>query len=121
LDKKTLAWFYLFLGGMFETVWATTMFMSEGFTHIVWTAITIMFLFVSVGLLDMGLKISNIPTGVGYSVWVGVGALGAVIVGILLFNEPATLIRLFFVLVIITGIIGLEMFTKKADSVEEIE
>lgn len=99
---------------MFETVWATTMFMSEGFRHVPWTIITIIFLFISVWFLDRGLK-SDIPTGVGYSVWVGIGALGAVIVGIFLFNEPATPIRLFFVLVIIFGIIGLEMFTKKVD------
>ncbi|HKM13815.1 MAG TPA: multidrug efflux SMR transporter [Candidatus Methanomethylophilaceae archaeon] len=118
MDKKTLAWVYLFVGGMFETVWATTMFMSEGFSHIFWTIITIIFLFISVWFLDMGLK-SDIPTGVGYSVWVGIGALGAVIVGILLFNEPATLIRLFFVLMIIVGIVGLEMFTKKVDLTTE--
>ena len=120
LNKKTLAWVYLIVGGMFETVWATTMFMSEGFRYIPWTIVTIIFLFVSVGFLDMALK-SDIPTGVGYSVWVGIGALGAVAVGILLFDEPATLIRLFFVIVIISGIIGLEMFTKKADSGEERE
>ncbi len=115
MDTKRLAWVYLFIGGMFETVWATAMFMSEGFTQILWTIITIIFLFVSVWFLDKGLR-SDIPTGVGYSVWVGIGALGAVIVGIVLFNEPATLIRLFFVLMIIVGIIGLEMFTKKAES-----
>lgn len=97
---------------MFETVWATTMFLSDGFSVIPWTALTIGFLFVSTWFLDLAFK-KGVPTGVGYAIWVGVGALGSVLVGILLFDEPATPVRIFFVLLIIVGIGGLEMSSKK--------
>ncbi len=107
----TKAWVYIIVGGMFETAWATTMFMSEAFTKFIWIIPTVAFLFVSVWFLDLGMK-ANIPTGVAYSVWVGIGALGAVLVGIVAFNEPVTMLRMFFVLVIILGIIGLELFSK---------
>jgi quaternary ammonium compound-resistance protein SugE len=112
MKGSSVAWVYLFVGGLFETVWATTMFLSEGFSVFLWTAVTIPFLFVSTWFLDLAFK-RGVPTGVGYAIWVGVGALGSVIVGILLFDEPATPVRIFFVLLIIAGIGGLETSSKK--------
>ncbi len=111
-DGKRKGWTYLIVGGLFETVWATTMFLSEAWTIPLWTIITIVFLFISVWFLDKGLRY-NIPTGIGYSVWVGIGALGAVIVGIFLFNEPVTLARIFFISLILVGVVGLEGSSKK--------
>ncbi|MGE0015455.1 MAG: multidrug efflux SMR transporter [Candidatus Methanomethylophilaceae archaeon] len=112
MKGSSVAWVYLLVGGSFETAWATTMFLSNGFSVIPWTALTIGFLFVSTWFLDLAFK-RGVPTGVGYAIWVGVGALGSVIVGILLFDEPATPIRIFFVLLIIAGIGGLEASSKK--------
>jgi quaternary ammonium compound-resistance protein SugE len=112
MKGSSVAWAYLFIGGLFETVWATTMFLSEGFSVFLWTAVTIPFLFVSTWFLDLAFK-RGVPTGVGYAIWVGVGALGSVMVGILLFSEPATPVRLFFVLLVIVGIGGLEASSKK--------
>lgn len=113
MKSNAIAWTYLVVGGMFETVWATTMFISEGFSKIPWTAVTIAFLFVSTWFLDLAYK-RGIPTGVGYAVWVGIGALGSVMAGIILFGEPATPLRLSFVLLVIVGIGGLEMSSKRA-------
>lgn len=120
MNDITKAWIYIIIGGMFETVWATTMFLSEGFTIWTWTIITVIFLFVSVWFLDVGMR-ADIPTGVAYSVWVGMGALGAVLVGIFAFSEPVTLTRMFFVFMILFGIMGLEMSSryKEKSSVEE--
>ena len=111
MKEITKAWIYIIAGGMFETAWATTMFMSESFSVLVWVIPTVAFMFVSVWFLDLGMK-SDIAMGVAYSGWVGIGALGAVIVGIAAFSEPVTPIRIFFVLMIILGIIGLELFSK---------
>ncbi|MGI6471868.1 MAG: DMT family transporter [Candidatus Methanomethylophilaceae archaeon] len=99
------------IGGMFETLWATTMYLSECFTIWYWTVPTFGIMFISVWFLERGMG-ANIPTGVAYSVWVGMGAVGTVAVGIFLFSEPVTLERMFFVFLIIFGIIGLEMSTK---------
>ena len=76
MDQKTLGWVFLIIGGLFETVWATTMFVSDGFTVPLWTAITIVFMFVSTWFLNVAFT-KGIPTGIGYSVWVGIGALGS--------------------------------------------
>ena len=99
------------IGGMFETVWATTMYLSETFTIWYWTVPTFGVMFISVWFLERGMQ-EDIPMGVAYSVWVGMGAVGAVVVGIFLFAEPVTFSRMFFVFLIIFGIIGLEMSTK---------
>ena len=120
MNQKKLGWVFLVIGGMFETVWATTMFVSEAFTVPLWTAVTIFFLFVSTWVLNVAYT-KGIPTGVGYSVWVGIGALGAVVVGALLYDEPVTLLRILFVIVIIAGIGGLEMSTSKKDKNEKTE
>ncbi|MDN5357177.1 MAG: multidrug efflux SMR transporter [Candidatus Methanomethylophilaceae archaeon] len=113
MKSDAVAWMYLIVGGMFETVWATTMFISEGFSKIPWTVVTVAFLFVSTWFLDLAYK-RGIPTGVGYAVWVGIGGLGSVVVGIILFGEPATPLRLLFVLLVLVGIGGLEMSSKRA-------
>lgn len=111
-NNKKKGWTYLIVGGLFETVWATTIFLSEAWTVPLWTVITVVFLFVSVWLLDKGLTY-DIPTGVGYSVWVGIGALGAVIMGVFLFDEPVTVARIFFISLILVGVMGLEGSSKE--------
>ncbi|MGE5556498.1 MAG: DMT family transporter [Methanocella sp.] len=105
---KVGAWTWVLLGGIFETAWAVTMKYSEGFTQIFWTAATLAFLGCSIYLLNGGMK-RGVPVGGGYAVWVGIGAVGSIIMGLILFAEPLDSTRLAFAALIIVGIIGVEL------------
>jgi quaternary ammonium compound-resistance protein SugE len=100
-------WIFLILAGLFEPVWVVSMKYSQGFTDILWATATFIFLFFSMYFLALALK-SKIPIGTAYSIWVGIGAIGALTAGILLFNESSDIVRLGFVLMIIVGIVGLQ-------------
>ena len=100
-------WLYIFIGGVFETLWATTMSFSNTFTDLFWTAVTIVILPISVIFLYKALD-GGLPTGPSYAVWVGIGAIGAVIVSILMGSVP-NLIGFFFLGVLIAGVIGLNL------------
>ena len=102
-----MAWGILFLAGLFEVAWAIGLKYSEGLTRLwpsVWTALAVA---LSVWLLGLALK--SLPLGTAYSVWVGIGAVGTVVLGIVLFGESANAIRLISVTLIIGGIIGLKL------------
>ena len=102
-----MAWGILFLAGLFEVAWAIGLKYSEGLTRLwpsVWTALAMA---LSVWLLGLALK--SLPLGTAYSVWVGIGAVGTVVLGIVLFGESANAIRLISVTLIIGGIIGLKL------------
>jgi len=101
-------WTWVIIGGTFETVWALTMKQSEGFTVIPWTLVTIAFMFVSVGLLNIGLK-RGVPVGGGYAVWAGVGAVGSLVMGIILYHESLAILKFVFAAVILIGIAGVEL------------
>ena len=87
---------------------------SEGFTDELWVAATFIFLFFSMYFLALALK-SKIPMGTAYSIWVGIGAIGALIAGIVLFNESSNMVRLGFVLMILIGIVGLQTTSRSED------
>lgn len=102
-------WIILVLAGLFETGWAIGLKYTDGFTRLwptVWTGLAMI---VSLWLLGIALK--TLPVGTAYSVWVGVGAVGTVILGIALLEEPANAARLISVALIILGIIGLKLAT----------
>ena len=102
-------WIILVLAGLFEVGWAIGLKYTEGFTRLwpfVWT---VMAMLVSLWLLGIAMK--SLPIGTAYSVWVGVGAAGTVILGIALFNEPVNAFRLISVGLIIAGIVGLRLAT----------
>ena len=102
-----MAWGILFLVGLFEVAWAIGLKYSEGLTRLwpsVWTALAMA---LSVWLLGLALK--SLPLGTAYGVWVGIGAVGTVVLGIVLFGESANAIRLISVTLIIGGIIGLKL------------
>lgn len=101
------AWTAILLGGCFETAWAMTMKQSEGFTVLPWTLVTLFLLGCSTVLLDQGMK-RGIPIGTGYSVWVGIGAVGSIVMGIIVYHESLTAVRLFFATLIVAGVVGLE-------------
>lgn len=104
-----MAWLVLILAGVLEVVWAVGLKYTEGFTRF-WPSVgTLLAMVLSVLLLGWAMK--SLPMGTAYAVWVGVGAVGAVIFGILLFGEPASAPRLLSVALIVTGIIGLKLAT----------
>ncbi len=105
-----MVWLILLVAGMFETGWAVGLKYTEGFTRLwpsVWTGLS---MFISVVLLAHCMK--TLPVGTAYAVWTGIGAVGAVILGIFLFHEPAAWPRLACLALIISGIIGLKLVGK---------
>ena len=102
-------WIILVLAGLFEVGWAIGLKYTEGFTSLWPTVWTILAMLVSLWLLGIAMK--SLPIGTAYSVWVGVGAAGTVILGIALFNEPVNAFRLVSVGLIIAGIVGLRLAT----------
>jgi quaternary ammonium compound-resistance protein SugE len=104
-----MAWAILVLAGLFEVGWAIGLKYTEGFTRLWPTAWTVLSMIVSLGLLGIAMK--TLPVGTAYSVWVGVGAVGTAILGIVLLGEPANAARLTSVAFIIAGIVGLKLAT----------
>jgi quaternary ammonium compound-resistance protein SugE len=102
-----MSWVYLFLAGVLEIVWAVGLKYTEGFTRLWPSVITIAVAWLSFYLLALAVK--TIPVGTGYAIWTGIGAAGVAILGMVLFGEPATLARFFFLALIIVGIVGLKL------------
>jgi len=100
-------WLILFIAGLFETAWAIGLKYSDGFTRFWPTAGTVISMAISLGLLGMAMR--SIPLGTAYAVWVGVGAVGTALFGIYLLNEPANILRIISLALIIAGIIGLKL------------
>ncbi len=102
-----MSWAILFLAGLLEIGWALGLKYTEGFTRF-WPSIgTVVAMGLSVVLLGIAMK--QIPVGTAYAVWTGIGATGTVILGIVLFGEPATALRLGCLGLIVAGIIGLKL------------
>lgn len=97
----------LLLAGLFEVAWAIGLKYTDGFSRPLPTLLTLSAMAVSVLLLAMAVK--QLPLGTAYAVWTGIGAVGTVLMGIWLFNEPATLARVLCLLLIIGGILGLKL------------
>ncbi len=102
-----MSWVILTIAGLFEIGWAIGLKYTEGFTR-PWPAVgTVLSMIVSLGLLGIAMK--SLPVGTAYAVWVGVGAVGTVVLGIVLLEEPATPARLASVALIVAGIVGLKL------------
>jgi quaternary ammonium compound-resistance protein SugE len=101
-----MAWVFLVIAGIFEIVWAIGLKYTEGFTKLIPSAITVAGMAISFYFLSMAVK--TLPIGTAYAIWTGIGAAGAVILGIVLFGEPKSFLRLMFVAFILIGIIGLK-------------
>ena len=102
-----MAWIYLFIGGLLEIGWAIGLKYTEGFTRPLPTIGTLICMVGSVLLL--GLAIKAIPVGTAYAVWAGIGAAGTAMLGIILFGDPATALRLMCIGLIVAGIVGLKL------------
>ena len=101
------AWIALIIAGLLEVCWAIGLKYTHGFTKIVPSVFTAVALIASMYLLARAAQ--TLPIGTAYAVWVGIGALGAAVVGILLLNESASPLRLFFLALLLVSIVGLKM------------
>ena len=102
-------WFYLIMSGFIDVAWALSMKKADGFSNPGWSALSLVLLAVFVYLLTKALQV--LPVGTAYAVWTGIGAAGTVAVGIIFFSEPATMGRLFYIGVVVAGIVGLQTTT----------
>jgi quaternary ammonium compound-resistance protein SugE len=102
-----MSWIILFFAGLFEVGWAVGLKYTDGFSRPLPTALTIAAMAVSLGLLGLAMK--ELPLGTAYAVWTGVGAVGTVIAGIILFGESVAFFRLASVALIIAGLVGLKV------------
>lgn len=106
-EEDKVEWVYLGIAGAMEVLWSTFLKFSEGFTKPLPTVITAAGLAASMFFLAKATKV--LPIGTAYGIWTGIGALGAVIVGIVVFKEPATAGRMFFASLLLVGIVGLKL------------
>ena len=98
-----MAWTILFFAGLLEIVWAFSMKLSDGFTRLVPSIVTIAAMFLSFGLLALAMK--SLPLGTAYIVWTGIGAVGAFIVGIMVLGEAVTPMRVLAAVLIVSGLV----------------
>ncbi len=103
---NSMAWIYLLIAGLLETVWAIGMKYTEGFTQFWPSVCTVLAMIASFFFLSKALM--TIPVGTAYTTWTGIGAVGTVILGILLFGESHDIFRIIFISMIVVGIIGLK-------------
>ena len=102
-----MPWFLLILAGLFEIGWAIGLKYSEGFTRLWPSVATVIAMAVSLGLLAAALR--SLPLGTAYAVWVGVGAVGTVILGVVLFGESVNALRAISVGLVVLGLVGLKL------------
>src|ERR687890_695700 len=102
-----MSWFYLLLAGLFEVSWAVGLKYTDGFSRLVPSIATVSAMGLSMVLL--GLALRTLPLGTAYAIWTGIGTVGTAVLGMVLFREPATVMRLVCIGLIVTGIIGLKL------------
>ena len=102
-----MAWILLFIAGLLEVIWAFTMKSSHGFTRLVPTVITFVAMAVSFGLLSVAMK--TLPLGTAYTVWTGIGAVGAFVVGIVVLGEQVTVMRVAAAVLIVSGLVLMKL------------
>jgi quaternary ammonium compound-resistance protein SugE len=105
-----MAWITLFFAGLLEVVWAFYMKQSEGFTRLVPSAITLTAMIASVGLLSVAMR--TLPLGTAYTIWTGIGAVGAFVVGITLLGEQVTPARIIAALLIVSGLVLMKLSSR---------
>jgi len=101
-----MTWLYLFVAGLFEVGWAIGLKYTEGFSRLFPSVLTVASMALS--MLLLGLALRDLPVGTAYAIWTGIGAVGTAALGIYLFSEPATVLRLTCIGLIVAGIVGLK-------------
>lgn len=104
-----MPWVYLVIAGLFEVVWAFSMKQSDGFTHPGPTIVTIAAMIASFALLSLSMK--SLPLGTAYTIWTGIGAVGAFLVGIAMLGEAASAMRIVATLLIVAGLVLMKIAT----------
>lgn len=102
-----MAWVYLLIAGVLEVVWAFTMKQSHGFSNFKYSAITIVAMVASFGLLSVAMR--TLPLGTAYTIWTGIGAVGAFIVGIAVLNEQVSTMRIVAAVLIVSGLVLMKL------------
>ena len=108
--SQTAAWLLLLLAGLFEMGWAVGLKYTDGFTRFwptAWTAVALM-----ASMVLLGMAVKSLPLGTAYAVWVGIGAVGTAVLGIVLLGEAATVARLASIGLIVAGIVGPKLATR---------
>jgi quaternary ammonium compound-resistance protein SugE len=107
-----VAWFLVIVAGLFETAFAVSLKLSDGFSRWGWTAAFAVCAGISFTLLSIGLR--SLPVGSAYAVWTGIGAAGTAIVGMVFLRDPVTTVRLLSILLIVAGVVGLNLSSSSA-------
>lgn len=102
-----MAWIFLVIAGVLEVVWAYSMKLSDGFTKWQYTAITLVAMIASFALLSLSMK--SLPLGTAYTIWTGIGAVGAFLVGMLVLGEPASPLRIVAAVMIVGGLVMMKL------------
>jgi len=102
-----MSWILLIVAGLLEVGWAIGLKYTEGFTRL-WPSLGTVFAMVA-SMILLGIAMKTLPVGTAYAVWVGVGAVGTVVLGIVLFGEPAGALRIASIVLIVAGIVGLKL------------
>ena len=102
-----MAWVILILAGVFEIIWAYSMKMSEGFTKLTPSIVTLIFMILSVVLLSIAMR--SLPLGTAYTVWTGIGAIGSFIVGIIVLHDAMTAMRMIAAILIVSGLVLMKL------------
>lgn len=107
-----MAWFLVIVAGLFETVFAVSLKLSDGFSRLWWSLAFIASAAVSFGLLSYGLR--SLPVGSAYAVWTGIGAAGTAVVGMVFLRDPVSTVRLVSIALIVAGVVGLNLAPSSA-------
>lgn len=102
-----MAWIVLIFAGLFEIVWAYSMKLSEGFSKLTPSIVTIVFMILSFGLLAYAMK--TLPLGTAYTIWTGIGAIGSFLVGVMMLGEPASAMRMLAAVLIVSGLVLMKL------------
>lgn len=110
IKREKMAWIHLLIAGLFEIGWAIGLKYTNGFTKLWPSVITVVGMILSFYFLSAAVK--SIPIGTAYAIWTGIGAVGTAILGIILFDESREFVRIFFIFLIVVGIVGLRIFSR---------
>lgn len=105
--SPAVAWILLVISGLLDVAWALSMKQAQGYTRPGWSVLSLVLLGAFVYLLGLTLRV--LPVGTAYAVWTGIGAVGTVALGIVLFDEPLTAVRIGSIALVVTGIVGLKL------------
>ena len=102
-----MAWISLLVAGVLEVLWAYTMKQSHGFTHLRYSAITLVAMIASFGLLSFAMR--SLPLGTAYTIWTGIGAVGSFIVGVMVLGESMSAMRMVAAVLIVSGLVLMKL------------